>query len=52
MQLYRYRLHEATIIDVLTAQNELTQAQSGLIQARYDYRVARAQIEAIIGRPL
>jgi outer membrane protein len=52
VQLDRYRLHEATIVDVLTSQNELTQAQSGLIQARYDYRIARAQIEAIIGRPL
>jgi outer membrane protein len=52
VQLERYRLHEATIVDVLTSQNELTQAQSGLIQARYDYRNARAQIEAIIGRPL
>lgn len=52
VQLERYRLHEATIVDVLTSQNELTQAQSGLVQARYDYRVARAQIESIIGRPL
>jgi len=52
VQLERYRLHEATIVDVLTSQNELTQAQSGLVQARYDYRVARGQIESIIGRPL
>jgi outer membrane protein len=52
VQLDRYRLHEATIVDVLTSQNTLTQAQSALIQARYDYRVAHAQIESIIGRPL
>jgi outer membrane protein len=52
VQLDRYRLREATIIDVLTSENELAQAQSALIQARYDYRVARAQIESIIGRPL
>ena len=52
VQLERYRLHEATIVDVLTSQNTLTQAQSALIQARYDYRAARAQIEAIIGRRL
>ncbi len=52
VQLDRYRLQEATIIDVLTSQNELAQAQSALIQARFDYRVARAQIESIIGRPL
>jgi outer membrane protein len=52
VQLERYRLHEATIVDVLTSQNTLVQAQSGLVQARYDYRNARAQIEAIIGRQL
>jgi outer membrane protein TolC len=52
VQLDRYRLHEATIVDVLTSQNALIQAQSGLIQARYDYRVARAQIESVIGRRL
>jgi len=52
VQLDRYRLQEATIIDVLTSQNELAQAQSALIQARFDYRVARAQIESIIGRQL
>jgi outer membrane protein len=52
VQLDRYRLQEATIIDVLTSQNELAQAQSALIQTRFDYRVARAQIESIIGRPL
>jgi len=52
VQLERYRLHEATIVDVLTSQNALIQAQSGLVQARYDYRVAHAQIEAIVGRTL
>lgn len=52
VQLDRYRLSESTIVDMLTSQNALVQAQSALIQARFDYRVARAQIESIIGRPL
>ncbi|HEX3865911.1 MAG TPA: TolC family protein [Gemmatimonadaceae bacterium] len=52
IQLDRYRIGESTIVDVLTSESELTTAQSALIQARLDYRVARAQIEALIGRPL
>jgi outer membrane protein len=52
VNLDRYRIGEATIVDVLTSENELTTAQSALVQARYDYRVARAQIEAVVGRPL
>jgi outer membrane protein TolC len=28
------------------------QARAALIQARYDYRVAKAQLEALIGRDL
>lgn len=52
VQLDRYRVRESTIVDVLTSQNEVVQAQTALIQARFDYRVAHAQIESIIGRPL
>ncbi len=52
IQLDRYRIGEATIVDVLTSESQLNQAQSALIQARFDRRVARAQIEALIGRPL
>jgi outer membrane protein len=52
VQLDRYRLGEATIVDVLTSESALTTAQTALIQARFDFRVARAQIEAVIGRPL
>jgi outer membrane protein len=51
-QLDRYRLGEATIVDVLTSESELSTAETALIQARFDFRVARAQIEAVIGRPL
>jgi outer membrane protein len=36
----------------LTSQAQLNSARSALIQARYDARVAKAQIEALIGRDL
>lgn len=52
IQLERYAIGEATIVDVLTSQSQLTQARSALVQARFDYRVARAQIAMLIGRPL
>jgi len=48
----RYQLRTATFLDVLTAEATLIQARSALIQARYNYRVAKAQLEALIGRPL
>jgi len=52
MQTERYRLGAATIIDVLTSQTSLDQAQVNLVQARYNYLTARAQIEALVGHDL
>lgn len=52
MQNERYRLGAVTIIEVLQSRANLDQAQVDLVQARYDYLVARAQIEAIVGRGL
>ena len=52
MQRERYRLGAVTIIEVLTSQGNLDQAQVDLVQARYDYLVARAQIEAVVGHAL
>src|SRR5688572_30114974 len=48
----RYSLSASTLLDLLTSQSQLNQARAALIQARQDYRIARAQIEAIIGRDL
>lgn len=48
----RYNIGASTLLDVLTSQTTLAQARSALISARYDYRIARAQIEALIGRDL
>lgn len=52
VQEQRYALGASTQLDVLTSQTQLNQARAQLIQARYDYRVARAQIEALIGQAL
>jgi outer membrane protein TolC len=48
----RYRLGAATIVDVLTSQVTLDQAEVDLIRARLDFLVARAQLEALMGRGL
>jgi outer membrane protein len=48
----RYTLGSSTLLDLLTSQSQLNQARAALIQARQDYRISRAQIEAIIGRDL
>jgi outer membrane protein len=48
----RYALGAGTLLDVLTSQSSLITARQQLIQARLDYRNARAQIESIIGRDL
>jgi outer membrane protein len=48
----RYALGAGTLLDVLTSQSNLILARQQLIQTRLDYRNARAQIEATIGRDL
>jgi len=52
VQQQRYALGASTLLDLLTSQLTLNQARASLIQARLDARVARAQIEALIGREL
>lgn len=48
----RYRASLATIVDVLTSQEALTQAQVDVVSARYGWLQAKAQLEALIGRRL
>jgi len=48
----RYNLGASTLLDVLTSQQNLVNARQQLITARLNYRNARAQIEAAIGRDL
>lgn len=52
VQNERYRVGAATILDLLTSQAALTQAEQNLVQARFDYLIARAQVEALVGREL
>lgn len=52
VQQERYRLGAATILDVLTSQVNLDQAEVDLVQARLSLLLAKAQLEALIGREL
>lgn len=52
LQRERYRLGASTIFEVLTSQVAADQAQVDLVRARYDYLVARAQLEAFVGHAL
>jgi outer membrane protein TolC len=52
VQQERYRLGASTIVDVLTSQEALNQAEVNVVVARFDYLRAKAQVEALIGRRL
>jgi outer membrane protein TolC len=52
MQRERYRLGASTIVDMLTAEVSTNQAEVSLVQARYNYLIARAQLEAYVGHSL
>ena len=52
VQQERYRVGAGTQLDEVTAEANLTQAEVNQVQARYNYRIARAQLEAIVGHAL
>jgi outer membrane protein len=52
VQQERYRLGASTIVDVLTSQEALDQAEVDVVVARFNHLRARAQLEALIGRTL
>jgi len=52
VQEERYGIGASTILDVLTSQTELDAARRDLIRSRYDLRVAKAEIESLIGSEL
>ena len=52
VQQERYRLGAATLLDLLTAEANLTQAEVNQVQARYNYLIARVQVEALVGHTL
>lgn len=50
VQQARYRAGASTILDLLDAQSQLTEAQAELVQSRYATRLAQAGLEVLIGR--
>lgn len=48
----RYRVGVATILDLITSQVALEEAEADRVSARYDYLLARAELEALLGREL
>jgi outer membrane protein TolC len=46
----RYRAGAATILDLLTAQVQLSESETDLVQAQFATRIALAQLETILGR--
>jgi outer membrane protein len=48
----RFRLGVATIIELINAQQSLTQAQVNEVQARFSYLRTKVQLESVIGRKL
>ncbi len=52
VQQERYRLGATTILELLTSQENLVTAETNLVAARFDHRIARAELEALAGKPL
>ena len=52
VQEVRYRAGASTFLDEVTSQLNLAQAETSLVQARYDYQIARATLERVLGREL
>ena len=48
----RYGVGAATILDILVSQNAVTQADADVVTTRYDYILARSELEAILGREM
>ncbi len=52
VQQERYRLGAGTMLEMITSQTALAQAEQSLVNARYDYQVNRAALESLAGRAL
>jgi outer membrane protein len=52
MQALRYRAGASTILDLLDAQVSVAEAEAGVVEARFNTRLALARLEAILGRRL
>jgi outer membrane protein len=52
VQQERYELGSATILELVSSQIALMQAEYDLVNARYDYQLAKAELESLVGRGL
>lgn len=50
VQQDRYRLGFSTMLDLLTSQANLVEAENGLVNARFDHELAQAELSALAGR--
>lgn len=50
--LERYGVGVATVFEVVTSQIALDEAEAGRVWTRYDYLIARAELESLLGREL
>lgn len=49
VQEARYRAGATTVLELLQAQDDISQAEATLVQSRFTARLARARLEAILG---
>jgi outer membrane protein len=52
VQQQRYQLGASTQLELLTTQTQLNAARFNLVNARYQVRIAKAQLEQLIGRTI
>jgi outer membrane protein len=52
VQRARYSVGVATVLDLSTAETQVTQAEQQLVNARYTYVLARASLATLVGRDL
>ncbi|WP_240486457.1 TolC family protein [Hyalangium minutum] len=52
VQQERYRLGATTILELLTSQAALVEAQNNLVSLRFDYLLSRSELESVLGRKL
>lgn len=52
VQQERYEHGTATILELVSSQIALLQTEHDLINARYDYQIAKAELESLVGREL
>ena len=48
----RYRIGAATFLELQSATTQATQAERGLIEARYEFMKSFARLEGAVGRPI